>query len=104
MEKLFSRSDADHLGHDPPPASSLQITEEEVSTVAEETITQGVECTSHACEAEVAAKGGEVEERLFTVRDTCPPHTADESQVTHSHKKRRKFKFKKGTVAPQEPT
>lgn len=102
------------------PASSQPITEpmtrkEEASTVVGESTPEGMECTSHGGEVEVAAGSEMAEERLFTVR--CAPggnlehvhmgqttHTADASHMTHSHRKRRKFKFKKGAVAPQEQT
>lgn len=91
------------------PESSQPITEpttqkEEACTVEGESTQDGVECTSHAGEVEVAGGSEMAEERLFTVR--CAPggnlehvHTADAS-----HRKRRKFKFKKGAVAPQEQT
>lgn len=121
VEKLFSRSQTDNLGHNSLPANSEPITApttqmEEASKVVGETTMERVECTSHADEVDVAAGSEMAEERLFTVR--CPPggnlehthmghttqtpHTADASHMSHSHRKRRKFKFKKGAVAPQE--
>ncbi|XP_053544037.1 limbin [Ictalurus punctatus] len=124
MEKLFSGSHADNLG--PLPASSQPITapttqKEDASNVVEETTLEGVECTSHAGVVEVAAGSEMVEERLFTVRcapggnleqthmghtthATHTPDTAEASNMSHNHRKRRKFKFKKGAVAPQEQT
>ncbi|XP_060757249.1 limbin-like isoform X2 [Neoarius graeffei] len=108
-EKLFSRPQTHNLGCNPMPESSQPITEpttqkEEACTVEGESTQDGVECTSHAGEVEAAGGSEMAEERLFTVR--CAPggnlehvHTADAS-----HRKRRKFKFKKGAVAPQEQT
>ncbi|XP_047656687.1 limbin isoform X2 [Tachysurus fulvidraco] len=109
VEKLFSRSQADQLGHDPLAASSLPNSEvatqkEEASPVVLENTPDRVECTSHAGEVEADAVGDVVEEKLFTVHNAHPQQAADSSHMSHSHKKRRKFKFKKGAVAPEEQT
>ncbi|TSK87456.1 Limbin [Bagarius yarrelli] len=108
-EKLFSTSRADRLGHDPVPAS-IQSTseaatqkEETCAYVVEQTDTpQATERPSHSGEVETAAEGDTVEEKLFTVHSAQPPHTEDVSQVSDGHRKRRKFKFRKGAVAPLE--
>ncbi|KAM9457831.1 limbin-like isoform 2-T2 [Clarias gariepinus] len=130
VEKLFCKSQADESGQNLLPASTRAITapeppiqkEEEASPVAGETMPEEAECTSHAGEAEDAAGGEMMEERLFTIcsrpggnpehahvgltRDAThhTPHTSDASDRTDSQRKRRKFKFKKGAVAPQEQT
>ncbi|KAK3519950.1 hypothetical protein QTP70_008795, partial [Hemibagrus guttatus] len=109
VEKLFSRSHGDHLGHDSQPACSLPITEaatqkEASSPVVGESTPDRAECTSHAGEVDVAEGGDMVEEKLFTVHNTPLLCITDASHVPQSHGKRKKFKFKKGTVAPQEQT
>lgn len=109
VEKLFSRSQADQLVHDPLAASSLPNSlvatqKEEASPVVLENTPDRVESTSHAGETEADAGGDVVEEKLFTVHNAHPQQAADSSHMSHSHKKRRKFKFKKGAVAPEEQT
>ncbi|XP_058268979.1 limbin-like isoform X2 [Hemibagrus wyckioides] len=110
VEKLFSRSHADQLGHDSQqPACSLPVTEaatqkEASSSVMGESTPAEMECMSHADEVGVAEEGDMVEEKLFTVHSSPPLRITDASHMPQSHGKRKKFKFKKGTVAPQEQT
>lgn len=106
VEKLFYRSQT---------ITAPATQKEAASNVVGETTMERLECTSHAGEVEVPAGSEMAEERLFTVHcasggnlehthmaDTA--QTADTSHMSNSHRKRRKFKFKKGTVAPQEET
>lgn len=123
VEKLFPRSRTDTLGHNPLPTNNQPIAvpatkKEDTSDLMGETTMVSMESTSHAGEIKAVAVGEMLEERLFTIRcapvgdmertdmehttnTTHKPHTADTS---NSHRKRRKFKFKNGAVAPQEQT
>lgn len=126
VEKLFSSTQTDSLRHTPLPTNSQPIPvptteKEEACNVEGATTMEKLKCTSHAGEVEVVAVGEMLEERLFTIcrapggnlehtnmghtsNTAHAPHTEDTSHMSHSHRKRRKFKFKKGTVAPQEQT
>lgn len=116
VEKLFSGSQMDNLGHNPLPSKIQPIAApdtkmEDASNVVGETTMERMECMSQAGVVESVSEM--LEEKLFTIR--CAPvgnmehitnttHTPQIAETSHSPRKRRKFKFKKGAVAPQEQT